>query len=134
MSTQYGIVIYGIPLSRIKEFFDRLKHDEDNEFNLTPDEKEELLEEWEEGDPPFGVKKLYSASGEDNEFGYLGIQLRKKEINTWTSILVSELTELTKIPPSNIQTKEVEAKLNALPRVIKEFVGPPDAWIVWGST
>lgn len=129
MSSQYGVVVFGVPIQPVERFIKCIA-----EIDLPPNKLEELTEEWNsafgkygEGEP-FGFKTLYSSSG-DEKCGYLGIELSK--IDTWNPIRLSNLKDCHPTPK---QIKEVYEMVNRLPAEIRAGVGDPEIWIVWGST
>lgn len=134
MTYQYGVVIYGIPIDdTVNNFFNSLASgdDEDPVFSaFTEEEREDLYSEWEEANHPFGFVKFYNSSG-NNVLGYLGVRLLREDVSSWSP---ARLRDLTSFQPTPEQKAQVEQILKQLPPLLREKVGDPDIWLVWGSS
>lgn len=137
MSYQYGQFIYGIPLPEgLRGFF---RHPgELVESGISEARIQELYEEWEDDDEPFGIKFLYSSGGDRRDFGYLGVEFDHRnggeDLDSCSPFRPRDL--LAKTPkPSGEQMRVFQEMVLNLPVEIREFfTATPDVWVMWGSS
>lgn len=124
MSCAFGEIIFGWAWTdEVETAIDELSNEELEEFGLLHSDGAFC----DDDANALGFETFYNASGSEVS-GYLGVKL--DDMNVYSSLKMSDFN----VTPTEEQRQKVASKLEGLPKSLREALGEPDVWVVWGDT